>query len=367
MSTDQYRTQVANIQKNIAKLQGEKAKKVDAAAKAGKKNHDAIAAAARSSSTSTATSKIREATRYASEQAKAETEVGKIEKKIADEHQKLVTAQKRLEDELKRERKREETAHARRITEEKKLMAEQKRATSQQERVLRDLRQGLSRHEDLHVQTALEIERLKALPEKITVVFFAADPSSDSTTKLELDVEARLIGERIRASDHRDSLVFHTRWAVRPQDVLQAINELQPTIVHFSGHGTSDDTLVLQDDQGNEKHVTKEAIVSAMALSAESVKLVFFNTCFSFSQAQACLHHVPATIGMNRDVGDLPARIFSAQFYSAIGFGLSITKAFKQAKALVAMETPGEELIPELYVQEGLTEEMLTLVRPPSL
>ncbi|MNU64048.1 CHAT domain protein [compost metagenome] len=367
MSTDQYRTQVANIQKSIAKLQGEKAQKVDAAAKAGKKNHDALAAAARTSSASTATSKLREATRYASEQAKAETEVGKIEKKVADEHKKLVAAQKRLEDELKRERKRQDTAHARRITEEKKLMAEQKRTAVQQERVLRDLSQGLSRHENLHVQTALEIERLKALPEKITVVFFAADPGCDSTTKLGLDEEARLIGERIRASEHRDVLVFHTRWAVRPRDVLQAINELQPTVVHFSGHGTRADTLVLQDDQGNEKHVTKEAIVSAMALGAESVKLVFFNTCFSFNQAQGCLHHVPATIGMNRDVGDLPARVFSAQFYSAIGFGLSITKAFEQAKALVAMETPGEESIPELYVQEGLTEEMLTLVRPPSL
>jgi hypothetical protein len=363
MSTDQYRTQVANIQKSIAKLQGEKAKKVDAAAKAGKKNHDALAAAARTSSASTATSKLREANRYASEQAKAETEVGKIEKKIADEHKKLVTAQKRLEDELKRERKQQDSAHAKRITEEKK----QKRTSVQQERVLRDLSQGLSRHENLHVQTALEIERLKALPEKITVVFFAADPGSDSTTKLGLDEEARLIGERIRASEHRDVLVFHTRWAVRPRDVLQAINELQPTVVHFSGHGTSADTLVLQDDQGNEKHVTKEAIVSAMAFGAESVKLVFFNTCFSFNQAQGCLHHVPATIGMNRDVGDLPARIFSAQFYSAIGFGLSITKAFEQAKALIAMETPGEESIPELYVQEGLTEEMLTLVRPPSL
>lgn len=211
MNTDQYRTQVANIQKGIAKLQGEKARKVDAAAKSGKKNHDALAAAARASSASTATSKLREATRYASDQAKAETEVGRIEKKIADEHTKLVTAQKRLEDELKRERKRQDTAQAKRVTEEKKVMAEQKRAALQQGRVLRDLSQGFSRHENLHVQTALEIERLKALPGNITVVFFAADPGNDSTTKLGLDEEARLIGERIRASEYRDVLVFHTR------------------------------------------------------------------------------------------------------------------------------------------------------------
>ncbi|WP_283771185.1 hypothetical protein QQL38_13630 [Pseudomonas syringae] len=40
-------------------------------------------------------------------------------------------------------------------------------------------------------------------------------------------------------------LEFHTRWAVRPMDVFQAMNELKPTIVHFSGHGTTADTLVV--------------------------------------------------------------------------------------------------------------------------
>ncbi|WP_256218279.1 hypothetical protein [Pseudomonas sp. URMO17WK12:I12] len=97
------------------------------------------------------------------------------------------------------------------------------------------------------------------------------------------------------------------------------------------------------------------------------MKLVFFNTCFSFNQAQGCTRYLPATIGMNRDIGDLPARIFSAQFYSAIGFGLSASKAFDQAKALVAMEAPGEEFIPVRYLQDGLNEESLILVRPPSI
>ncbi|KPZ21010.1 CHAT domain-containing protein [Pseudomonas coronafaciens] len=367
MSADQHRTQVANIQKSIAKLQSDKAKKVEAAAKASKKSSDALTSATRISSASTAISKRREAVRHSEEQSKAQSEIGKIEKKIADQNTKLVAAQKRLEDELGRERKRHEAAHTKRMAEEKKVLVEQKRNALKQDRTLREITSGLLRHENLHAQTAVEIERLKALPETISVVFFAADPGSTSKDKLALDEEARLIGERIRASEHRDSVVFHTRWAVRPRDVLQAINELQPTVVHFSGHGTSGDTLVLQDDNGMEKHVTKEAIVSAMALGVESVKLVFFNTCFSLNQAQGCLQHVPATIGMNRDVGDLPARIFSAQFYSAIGFGLSITKAFHQAKALVAMETPGEESIPQLYVQDGLSEESLILVRPPSL
>jgi len=342
VSISLYRTQVEQHQRTIARLQGDKVKKVKAAANAGKKSADASAAASKTSSASTVKSKLRDAQRYQSEQTKALSDVSQLEKKILEAQKRLAQSEQRLAQALKRE---------------------QQRLDAAQEQRLREINDGLTRHEELHDQTAREIEKLKALPEKITVVFFAADPGSDKSNRLLLDEEARLIGEKIRASAHRDVLEFHTRWAVRPMDVFQAINELKPTIVHFSGHGTSADTLVLQDDQGNAKHVPLEGIVSAMAIGSDNLKLVFFNTCFSFNQAAACIRHVPAAIGMNRDVGDLPARFFAAQFYSAIGFGHSIHRAFNQAKALVAMEFPGEEAIPEVYEQD---DESLVLVRPPA-
>ena len=49
-----------------------------------------------------------------------------------------------------------------------------------------------------------------------TILFLAASP--DGEQKLALDKEAREIRNKIRASDHRDSLVFRTEWAVRPDD-----------------------------------------------------------------------------------------------------------------------------------------------------
>ncbi|MEH6389138.1 MAG: hypothetical protein V7772_14835 [Pseudomonas profundi] len=117
-----------------------------------------------------------------------------------------------------------------------------------------------------------------------------------------------------------------------PGDILQAIHELRPTVVHFSGHGTSRDELVLQDDEGRPKHVPKEAIVSAIGFGSDSVKLVFFNTCFSFNQVQAAVQDVIAAIGMNETIGDNAARVFSSEFYSGIGFGYSIEKALSRAR-----------------------------------
>jgi hypothetical protein len=207
------------------------------------------------------------------------------------------------------------------------------------------------------------VKRLESLPERIVVLFLAANPLDGDP--LRLDEEARSIAETIRKSKHRDAVKLESCWAVRPQDVLQAINEHRPRIVHFSGHGSDNDEIVFQDDAGQSKLVTKEAIVQLFAACSGDIQLVFFNTCFSEHQAESVVEHIDAAIGMSTSIGDQVARVFSAQFYSAIGFGYSITKAFAQAKALVMMEGLGEHETPRLFTRDGLIAEDLILVRPP--
>lgn len=361
MSLETYRKQVSTCQQNIAKLQADKGRFSLKAVAALKKKQDALAAASRSKSASVISAKGREALRHESDQSKALVEMAKVDRKIADEQKKLAATLKKVDQEGAREQKKQDANKKKGETDLKKQKVEQQRTQQAHERQMRELGAGLARHEGMHVETAMQIEMLKALPEQITVLFMASDPG---TNKLALDEEARSIGEKLRASEHRDSVNFQTRWAVRPMDILQAINELQPTVVHFSGHGTSADALVLQDDQGRPKHVSKEGIISAIAFGSESVKLVFFNTCFSFNQAQSCVENVNAAIGMNREIGDEGARVFSSQFYSGIGFGHSIPKAFAQAKSALMMEDLSQADIPELHLKEGLSEEELTLVRP---
>ena len=67
---------------------------------------------------------------------------------------------------------------------------------------------------------------------------------------------------------------------------------------------------------------------------------------------------------MNTAIGDDAARVFAGQFYSAIGFGHSIARAFQQARAAMMLEGIPEENTPELFVAPGLDGEGLTLVRP---
>ena len=168
----------------------------------------------------------------------------------------------------------------------------------------------------------------------------------------------------IRKSKHRDSVKFETCWAVQPIDLLQAINEYKPSIIHFSGHGSDNDEIIFQTNYGRTKIVSKEAIVQTIMASSDGIRLVFFNTCYSKNQAEAVSEYVEATIGMNTSIGDEAARIFSSQFYSSIGFGLSVKKSFEQAIALLMLEDISEEETPELFIKEGINSEDLIIVKP---
>ena len=120
---------------------------------------------------------------------------------------------------------------------------------------------------------------------------------------------------------------------MRTTDLFQALNEHEPHVVHFSGHGSDTDEIVFQDELGNSKFVSKEALTELIAATGGHIRLIVFNTCFSRNQAEAVVQHVDAAIGVGASLDDDAARFFSAAFYGAIGFGHSVELAFRQGLA----------------------------------
>ena len=218
----------------------------------------------------------------------------------------------------------------------------------------------------VHLQKQISNSRLvidlARLPETIKVLFVASNPLDQN--QLRLDEEIRAITEKVRASDYRDSVQFVSRWAARPSDLLQALNEHKPHVVHFSGHGSINNELIFQADDGSTKLVSQKAIVTTISTVPDNIRLVVFNACFSQAQAEAVTQNVEAAIGMSDAIGDDAARVFAAQFYSAIGFGCSVKKAFAQGISALLVEGIPEEEIPRIFTQEGIDSEDIVLVRP---
>lgn len=345
---DTYRNNIVRKKSELAKLQSDRANETKKILVHKKRIQSAKLSISRTKSSSTIQNKYREIERAEKALAMIDKKVADIDKKIAKREREIIIEDKKLTREKEIERKKNVQKENKRLKESVKQMKE--------------VNQLLGEHSKLHIQTQHTLEDLQKIPEIITVLFMASNPIDQQA--LRLDEEARGINEMIRKSEHRDSVSFITKWAIRPLDVLQAINEEKPTIVHFSGHGSNDDEIVFQDDNGNAKLVSKEAIVQTIMSTSDNIRLAFFNTCFSYGQAQAVVEHVDAAIGMNTSIGDVAARVFASQFYSAISFGVSIQKAFEQAKSALMLEGISEEDTPELYVKDGLNANDIILVRP---
>ena len=216
-----------------------------------------------------------------------------------------------------------------------------------------------------------EVNKLKEAKEKINILFIASNPdiefidddgNSVQQQKLKLEKEAREIHESIQKSLKRDSISFETRWATRVTDLLQFINEVNPTILHFSGHGTSDGKLVFQDNNDKPKLLSMDTLVELINASSDNLRLVVLNNCFSSIISEKIIDNIEASIGMNNSIGDEAAIVFASQLYSSIGFGLSLEKAFQQAIVSLKLYEIPEEQIPQLYVSEGIEVKDIYLV-----
>ncbi|KAM3097970.1 GUN4 domain-containing protein [Phormidesmis sp. 146-35] len=185
---------------------------------------------------------------------------------------------------------------------------------------------------------------------KVKILFLAADPSD--AARLRLGQELRDIREKLQLAKQRDNFSLESRESVRPGDITQAIFDVDPQIVHFSGHGISTGELCFEDIHGKTHPVQIDALASLFELLSEQVNCVVLNACYSEAQAKSIAQHISFVIGMNQAIGDKAAIAFAVGFYRALGSGRSFENAYRFACVEIQFAgTPGH-LIPTLYTRQ---------------
>lgn len=348
---ESYQNSIKRRREAITRLLNEKARESTKIANDSKKIDSARSAISRTKNQTTIKNRLRDIERAEKDKSESYKKIASIDDKISKLEKEIANDEKRLNQEQMREQKRQ-----------LKKDADLQRKTQRQ---IDSVNRTLQLHENVQSNMQDQIEALKRLPEKITVLFLAANPKN--TNSLRLDEEAREIQERIRKSEYRDTITFESRWAVRTGDIIEVINEVKPDIIHFSGHGNEYGDLVFENEYGASKTVTKEAMALTISSVSDKVRFMFFNACFSAEQAESIVEYIDAAIGMTDSIGDSAAVAFAAQFYSSIGYGKSIKTAFDQARANLMLEGINEEDTPELYVKLGLSADDIYLVRPEGI
>lgn len=185
-----------------------------------------------------------------------------------------------------------------------------------------------------------------------TILFLAANPKD--TVSLRLDEELREIDAGLRRARKRDKFSLVQRWALRPRDLRQALLDVKPQIVHFSGHGSASGGIVLENINGHSQLVESKALAGLFKLFVNSIECVLLNACYSEKQAKAIVRHINHVIGMNQAIGDQAAIEFAVGFYDALGADESVEAAYRFGCNAIQLVGLSEHLTPVLKSKRGV-------------
>ncbi len=183
------------------------------------------------------------------------------------------------------------------------------------------------------------------------ILILAANPRG--TVHLDINKEVRGIQTGLRRSANYELFAPEptVRLDVRPGDLQGVLRDVNPSIVHFCGHGSGSEGLVLENDAGQQQLVSTEALADLFKLFANQVECVVLNACYSQEQANEIVKHINYVIGMGQEIRDDAAIAFTEGFYEELGSGETIPSAYNFGCNRIQLEinrSTREHLIPAL-------------------
>lgn len=202
-----------------------------------------------------------------------------------------------------------------------------------------------------------------------TILFLAANPLEGPP--LQLDLESRGIQDVLAKSKFRAEIEFLDYRAVVVDDLVQALNDHQTTIIHFSGHGLGEKGICLQEEDGSAAVVGTDELVEKMAKAAgDGVAAVVLNACYSEVQARALVSHFPCVVGTPAAIKDAAAIEYSRYMYRALASGRSMANAHQQG-ATAAKHAPSRgssrDIVPNDAGVAAQPEEIAVLLTRPDV
>jgi hypothetical protein len=168
------------------------------------------------------------------------------------------------------------------------------------------------------------------MSELTKVLFLAANAD---VPRISFDRETRRIHEAFKLGSQGARFELHYRSDVRWRDLAQAIVEIRPDIIHFSGHGLPGGRLVLTDDRGDGQHEVPLDALRALLEALPKPRLLVLNACYTAEQAEHLVHVAHRIIAMQGEISDDGASIFSQGFYSALACGHDELTCYRVALA----------------------------------
>jgi HEAT repeat protein len=188
--------------------------------------------------------------------------------------------------------------------------------------------------------------------DKIKILFLASSPTDSGRRGMAEEHDE--IDRKLRAGPARDSFELIARFAVKPDDLQEVLLSNQPHVVHFCGHGNPSEEILLRDESGKSRPVSREALTRLFEILKDNIRIVVLNSCYSKPQAEAIGQIIDYTVGTNKLIGDQAAIAFAAAFYQGLSFQRSIKDSFELGRNMVDLRGQSGSEALELIVRDGV-------------
>jgi hypothetical protein len=193
--------------------------------------------------------------------------------------------------------------------------------------------------------------RPPARARQTVIAYLAANPTD--THPLQQGAECADIMRELRLAPFRDDFRIESRWAVTSDELLRHLTELDPEVIHLSGHGRNG-AFALQDEHGLAELVSPRALAKMIGAAAPSARVVVLNACCSMAHAEALRAKVDVVVAMDGAISDTAARLFAARLFGALGNRRSVGNAVELGLARLAAKELPDEALPRCVTRDGV-------------
>ncbi len=166
------------------------------------------------------------------------------------------------------------------------------------------------------------------------ILILSSNPHND----LKLNREIEDLKSIIKRAQNESQFEIEFVLEVYTEKLQELFIEHEPRIVHFCGHGTGKQGLVLQNQAGCEQLVTTEALSNLFGFFDDKVECVLLNACYSEVQANTIVRHINYAIGMSHEIRDDAAIAFATGFYRWLSRGKSIEESYEFGRNAIQLQ-----------------------------
>lgn len=160
------------------------------------------------------------------------------------------------------------------------------------------------------------------------ILFIGVNPKD--VPQLRLQEEINIIKDILERDPEHFQL--RVRDAANKQSMINYLQAFEPDILHISGHGNDDQTLVFEDSQGYSEHIYINQLGDLLDNFDSHLKCVILSACYSLNEIEKFSEKIPYVVGMNTKIPNSMAKEFTQTFYGTLINTNDIERSFLVAK-----------------------------------